>query len=63
MFADRVRAMSAPHWLALFGLILLVAMVGAIVLTLRHRADIKRQDVLAQTVYGTRVSRMIGDIL
>ena len=32
----------------LAGLILLVAMIGAIVLTLRHRADIKRQDVLAQ---------------
>ena len=30
------------------GLILLVAMVGAIVLTLRHRTDIKRQDILAQ---------------
>lgn len=30
------------------GLILLVAMIGAIVLTLRHRKDIKRQDVLAQ---------------
>ena len=32
----------------LAGLILLVAMIGAILLTLRHRADIKRQDVLAQ---------------
>jgi NADH-quinone oxidoreductase subunit J len=32
----------------LSGLILLVAMVGAIVLTLRHRVDIKRQNVLAQ---------------
>jgi NADH-quinone oxidoreductase subunit J len=32
----------------LAGLILLVAMVGAIVLTLRHRSDIKRQDVLRQ---------------
>ncbi|MEL6609904.1 MAG: NADH-quinone oxidoreductase subunit J [Pseudomonadota bacterium] len=30
------------------GLILLVAMIGAIVLTLRHREDIKRQDILAQ---------------
>jgi NADH-quinone oxidoreductase subunit J len=30
------------------GLILLVAMIGAIVLTLRHRSDVKRQDVLAQ---------------
>ena len=32
----------------LAGLILLVAMIGAIVLTLRHREGIKRQDVLAQ---------------
>ncbi|MEO0991482.1 MAG: NADH-quinone oxidoreductase subunit J [Pseudomonadota bacterium] len=32
----------------LSGLILLVAMVGAIVLTLRHRENIKRQDILAQ---------------
>jgi NADH-quinone oxidoreductase subunit J len=32
----------------LAGLVLLVAMIGAIVLTLRHRADVKRQDVLAQ---------------
>jgi len=30
------------------GLILLVAMIGAIVLTLRHREGIKRQNVLAQ---------------
>ncbi|MCP5088630.1 MAG: NADH-quinone oxidoreductase subunit J [Rhodobacteraceae bacterium] len=30
------------------GLILLVAMIGAIVLTLRHRVDIKRQNVMAQ---------------
>jgi len=30
------------------GLILLVAMVGAIVLTLRHRADVRRQSVSAQ---------------
>ena len=32
----------------LAGMILLVAMIGAIVLTLRHRKDVKRQDVLAQ---------------
>ncbi len=32
----------------LAGLILLVAMIGAIVLTLRHRTDIKRQNVVAQ---------------
>ena len=32
----------------LSGLILLVAMIGAILLTLRHRRDVKRQDVLQQ---------------
>ena len=32
----------------LSGMILLVAMIGAIVLTLRHRTDVKRQDVMAQ---------------
>lgn len=32
----------------LSGLVLLVAMIGAIVLTLRHRTNVKRQDVLAQ---------------
>ena len=32
----------------LAGLILLVAMIGAILLTLRHRTHVKRQDILAQ---------------
>jgi NADH-quinone oxidoreductase subunit J len=32
----------------LSGLVLLVAMIGAILLTLRHRKDVKRQNVLAQ---------------
>ncbi len=32
----------------LAGLILLVAMIGAIVLTLRHRTDVKRQNVMLQ---------------
>ncbi len=32
----------------LSGLVLLVAMIGAIVLTLRHRRDVKRQNVLHQ---------------
>ena len=32
----------------LAGLVLLVAMIGAIVLTIRHRKDIKRQNVISQ---------------
>ena len=39
----------------LAGLILLVAMIGAIVLTLRHRQDIKRQDILEQMYRGRDV--------
>jgi NADH-quinone oxidoreductase subunit J len=30
------------------GLVLLVAMIGAIVLTLKHRVGVKRQDIAAQ---------------
>jgi NADH-quinone oxidoreductase subunit J len=51
---DNTRALGLllyDTYLYLFqlaGLILLVAMIGAIVLTLRHRRDIKRQNVLHQ---------------
>ena len=36
------------HLFQLAGMILLVAMIGAIVLTMRHRKDVKRQNVLQQ---------------
>jgi len=36
------------YFFQLAGLVLLVAMIGAIVLTLRHRQHIKRQDISAQ---------------
>ena len=36
------------HYFQLAGMVLLVAMIGAIVLTLRHKAYIKRQDVNVQ---------------
>jgi NADH-quinone oxidoreductase subunit J len=36
------------YFFQIAGLILLVAMIGAIVLTLRHKENIKRQDVTAQ---------------
>ena len=39
----------------LSGLILLVAMIGAIVLTLRHRVDVKRQNILEQMYRGRDV--------
>ena len=48
---EALSALLYDQYFLLFqlaGLILLVAMIGAIVLTLRHRQDIKRQNVLAQ---------------
>ncbi|MEO0830279.1 MAG: NADH-quinone oxidoreductase subunit J [Pseudomonadota bacterium] len=44
------------------GLILLVAMVGAIVLTLRHRTDVKRQDVLAQIYRDPAKAMEVKDV-
>jgi NADH-quinone oxidoreductase subunit J len=46
----------------LSGLILLVAMIGAIVLTLRHRSDIKRQDVLAQMYRDPATAMELKDV-
>src|SRR5690349_3967759 len=36
------------HYFQLAGMVLLVAMIGAIVLTLRHKAFVKRQDINVQ---------------
>ena len=44
------------------GVILFVAMVGAIVLTLRHRQDIKRQDILAQIYRDPQASVELRDV-
>jgi len=46
----------------LAGLILLVAMIGAIVLTLRHRASVKRQDVLAQMYRDPATAMEMKDV-
>jgi len=46
----------------LAGLILLVAMIGAIVLTVRHRPDIKRQNVLAQMYRDPAKAMSVRDV-
>ena len=38
------------------GLILLVAMIGAIVLTLRHKEGVKRQSIAAQVARGPKTA-------
>lgn len=44
------------------GLILLVAMIGAIVLTLRHRVDIKRQNVMDQMMRDPATAMELKDV-
>jgi NADH-quinone oxidoreductase subunit J len=46
----------------LSGLILLTAMIGAIVLTLRHRTDVKRQDVVAQMMRDPAKAMELKDV-
>ncbi|WP_109467400.1 NADH-quinone oxidoreductase subunit J [Albibacillus kandeliae] len=46
----------------LAGLILLVAMIGAIVLTLRHRTDIKRQSPVAQMMRDPAKAMELRDV-
>jgi NADH-quinone oxidoreductase subunit J len=43
------------HYFQLSGIVLLVAMIGAIVLTLRHKPNVKRQDI------GVQVARTPAD--
>ncbi|KCZ95129.1 NADH-quinone oxidoreductase subunit J [Hyphomonas hirschiana VP5] len=50
--AEAIGYVMYTDYLLLFqlsGIVLLIAMVGAIVLTLRHRPHIKRQDIAKQT--------------
>ena len=46
----------------LAGLILLVAMIGAIVLTVRHRPDVKRQNILAQIYRDPAKAMEVKDV-
>ncbi|MGZ9810581.1 NADH-quinone oxidoreductase subunit J [Pseudoroseicyclus sp. H15] len=46
----------------LAGLILLTAMIGAIVLTLRHRPDVKRQNVMAQMSRDPEKAMKLKDV-
>ena len=50
------------HVFQICGMILLIAMIGAIVLTLRKRPDVKRQDVLTQIFRDPENSIEIKDV-
>ena len=44
------------------GIVLLIAMIGAIVLTLRHRKDIKRQDIVGQMMRDPAKAMELKDV-
>jgi NADH-quinone oxidoreductase subunit J len=50
------------YWFQAAGLILLVAMIGAIVLTLRHKDGVKRQSITAQVSRGPATAMEIRKV-
>src|SRR6185312_7594963 len=50
------------HYFQLAGMVLLVAMIGAIVLTLRHKAFVKRQDINVQNARTPELAMSIRKV-
>jgi NADH-quinone oxidoreductase subunit J len=50
------------HYFQLAGMVLLVAMIGAIVLTLRHKANVKRQDINVQNARTPDIAMAIRKV-
>jgi NADH-quinone oxidoreductase subunit J len=50
------------HYFQLAGMVLLVAMIGAIVLTLRHKANIKRQDINVQNARTPEIAMAVRKV-
>jgi NADH-quinone oxidoreductase subunit J len=58
----RVLYTDYAYFFQAAGLVLLVAMIGAIVLTLRHKPGVKRQNIAAQVARGPETGMTIVDI-
>jgi NADH-quinone oxidoreductase subunit J len=50
------------HYFQLAGMVLLVAMIGAIVLTLRHKASVKRQDINVQNARTPALAMAVRNV-
>ena len=50
------------HYFQLAGMVLLVAMIGAIVLTLRHKAYVKRQDINVQNARTPEIAMTVRKV-
>jgi NADH-quinone oxidoreductase subunit J len=58
----RVLYTDYAYFFQAAGMVLLVAMIGAIVLTLRHKPGVKRQNIAAQVARGPKTGMTIVDI-
>ena len=58
----RVLYTTYVYFFQAAGLVLLVAMIGAIVLTLRHKPGVKRQNIAKQNARGPKSGMTIVDI-
>ena len=50
------------HFFQIAGMILLVAMIGAIVLTLRHKENVKRQNISEQVARSPETAIEVVDV-
>jgi NADH-quinone oxidoreductase subunit J len=50
------------HYFQLSGMVLLVAMIGAIVLTLRHKVNVKRQDINVQNARTPEIAMVVRKV-
>src|ERR1700753_1916984 len=50
------------HYFQLAGMVLLVAMIGAIVLTLRHKVSVKRQDINVQNARTPEIAMAVRKV-
>ena len=58
----RVLYTTYVHFFELAGLVLLVAMIGAIVLTLRHKVNVKRQDINVQNARTSALAMAVRKV-
>jgi NADH-quinone oxidoreductase subunit J len=50
------------HYFEMAGMVLLVAMIGAIVLTLRHKPSVKRQNISVQNARGKATAMAVREV-
>ena len=58
----RVLYTTYVHYFELAGIVLLVAMIGAIVLTLQHRKNVQRQSIASQNARSKKTAMEVRKV-